>query len=52
MGQFFGMVLTIRTKEGMIQQKYNVIDGVNYRADMNTFTHNSRQCNNLHHVCS
>ena len=45
MGLFFGMALTIRTKEGMIQQKY-VIDGVNYRADMNKFTHTSRQCKN------
>ena len=39
MGLFFGMVLTIRTKEGIIQQKYNVIDGVNCGADMNRFTH-------------
>ena len=39
MGLLFGMILTIRTKEGIIQQQYNVIDGVNYRADMNNFTH-------------
>ena len=44
MGLCFGMVLTIRTKEGMIQQKYNMTDGVNYRADINKFTHTSRQC--------
>ena len=46
MGLFFGMVLTIRTEEGMIQQKYNVIDGVNYGADMDKFTHTGRQCKN------
>ena len=39
MGLFFGMVWTIRTKEGMIQQKYDVMDGVNYRADMKQFAH-------------
>ena len=29
-----------------MQQKYNVIDGVNYRADMNKFTDNAnlRSC--------
>ena len=37
------MVLTIRTKEGMIQQMYDVIDRVSYRADMNKFTHTGRQ---------
>ena len=46
MGLFFGMVLTIRTKEGMIQKMYNMIDGVNYRADMNIFTHTGRQSKN------
>ena len=47
MGLFFGMILTIRTKEGMIQQKCNVIDGVNSRADMSVkFTHTGRQCKN------
>ena len=45
MGLFFEMVLTIRTKERMIQQKY-VIDGVNYGADMNKFTQTGRQCKN------
>ena len=25
-----------------MQQKYNVIDGVNYRADMNKFTDNAK----------
>ena len=44
MEQLFGIALTIRTKEGMTQQKYNVIDGVNYRDDMNKFTHTGRQC--------
>ena len=49
MGLFL-MVLTIRTKEWMIQQKYNVTDGVNYRADMNKFTHAGGQFKNWHHV--
>ena len=43
---FFGMVLTTQTEERMIQQKYNVIDGVNCRADMDKFTHTGRQCKN------
>ena len=42
MGLFFVMVSTIRAKEEMIQQKYKVIHGVNYRADMKQFTHTSR----------
>ena len=37
--------LTIRTKMVMIQQMYEVITRVNYRADRKQFTH--RQCKNL-----
>ena len=39
MGLFYGAVFTIRTKVGMIKQNYNVLDGVNYRADAKRFTH-------------
>ena len=34
MGLFYGTVFDYRIKVGMTQQNNNVIDGVNYRADM------------------
>ena len=36
---FYGMVLTKRTKVGPIQQNYNIIDGINFRAVAKRFTH-------------
>ena len=33
------MVLTKRTKVGMIRQHYNVIDRINFRAEAKRFTH-------------
>ena len=44
-GIFSWYGLTIRTKVVMIQQKYEAITGVNYRADSKRFTH--RQCKKL-----
>ena len=46
---FFGMILTIPTKMGVIRQSKNVgsveVDRVNYRADTKQFT--NRQCKKL-----
>ena len=36
---FYGRVLTIRTKVGMIQQNNNVIDGGNLRTEVKQITH-------------
>ena len=33
------MVLSKRTKVGMVRQNYNVIDRVNFRAEAKRFTH-------------
>ena len=42
---FYGTISTIRTKEGMIQQSYKVIDAVNYSTDAKRFT--DRRCKKL-----
>ena len=44
-GDIFLAWLTIRTKVVLIQQKYEAINGVNYRADKKQFTH--RRCKKL-----
>ena len=42
MGLFYGMDLTT-TKVGMIRQNYNVIHGVNLRAEAKQFTYKTMQ---------
>ena len=37
------MVLTKRTKVEMIQQNYNMIDEINFRAEAKRFTHKTIQ---------
>ena len=37
------MVLTERTKVGMIRQIFNVIDGIHFRAEANGFTRKTMQ---------
>ena len=44
---FYGMVLTTRTKVGMMRQNYNMIDGINFRAEAKQFTHKTMQKYNM-----
>ena len=39
------MIFTTRAEVGMIQQNYNVIDGVNFRAEAKRLTHKAMQKN-------
>ena len=44
MALFYGMVLTgTRTKVGMTQQNYNVIDRINFIAEVKQFKHKVMQ---------
>ena len=42
-----GMFFTPRTKMGMIQQSYNEIDRINFRADVKRFTHKTKKKDNI-----
>ena len=44
---FYGMFFTARTKMGMIQQSYNEIDRINFRADAKRFTHKTKKKDNI-----
>ena len=44
---FYGMFFTARTRMGMIQQSYNEIDGINFRADAKRFTHKTKKKDNI-----
>ena len=44
---FYSMVLNTRTTVGMIRQNYNVIDGINFRAEAKQFTHQTMQKDNI-----
>ena len=44
---FYGMFFPARTKMGMIQQSYNEIDGINFRAYAKRFTHKTKKKDNM-----
>ena len=42
---FYSMVLTTRTKVGMIRQNFNLIDEINFSAEAKRFTYDTMQRN-------
>ena len=40
---FYGVFLTTRTKMGMIRQRYNGIEGINFRANAKRFSHKTKK---------
>ena len=43
---FHGMILTTITRMGMIRKNYNVIDGINFKAEAKRFAHKTIQKGN------